>query len=166
MDKGTVMVKQTFVIFDLDETVICSSHRRVNNPDGSIDLAHWRENSTPEKVARDLLLPLAKAMRRIYEAGSHVIICTARPMQFPDFKFLADNNLPYHVCLHRHGLTDMRGDAQLKRELLTEYFASLGTTVAKAKPIMFDDNRKVITEMNRIGVICFDAIKENRRLAS
>ena len=29
-------------IFDLDQTVIDSNHRRVCNIDGTIDLAHWR----------------------------------------------------------------------------------------------------------------------------
>ena len=46
-------------IYDLDHTVIDSSHRAATLPNGSIDLDHWREHSTPELIARDRLLPLA-----------------------------------------------------------------------------------------------------------
>jgi hypothetical protein len=166
LDMDKEMVMPVNVIFDLDETVIDSSHRKVNNPDGSIDLVHWRENSTREKIMQDGLLPLAHAMRRIYAAGSHVVICTARPMTENDFEFLSVNNIPYHACLHRQGETDIRPDAQMKIELLTEYFKGQGyKSLADARAIMFDDNVKVIRAMNSNGVVCFDAIKENRKRA-
>ena len=38
-------------IFDLDGTVIDSSHRQLALPNGDIDLTHWRENSTKEKIS-------------------------------------------------------------------------------------------------------------------
>jgi hypothetical protein len=51
-------------IYDLDHTVIDSTHRQATLADGSLDLAHWIENNTPELIARDSLLPLAKANAR------------------------------------------------------------------------------------------------------
>jgi len=46
-------------IFDLDHTVVDSSHRQATRPDGSLDLDHWREHSTAKLIERDTLLPLA-----------------------------------------------------------------------------------------------------------
>ena len=47
-------------IFDLDHTVIDSSHRQLTRADGSLDLDHWIENCTREKIYQDKLLPLAR----------------------------------------------------------------------------------------------------------
>jgi len=51
-------------IFDLDGTCIDSSQRQATLPDGSRNLALWFKNATPEKIANDRLLPLAKEIRR------------------------------------------------------------------------------------------------------
>ena len=56
-----------YVIFDLDATVIDSSHRQITKADGSLDLAAWKKNSTYAKVMRDSLLPLANHWKRIQE---------------------------------------------------------------------------------------------------
>ena len=37
-------------IFDLDHTVIDSSHRQITRADGSLDLDAWIENSTRKKI--------------------------------------------------------------------------------------------------------------------
>lgn len=155
-----------YVIFDLDHTVIDSSHRQNTLPDGSLDLAHWLENNTHEKIMGDSLLPMANQMRNIYAAGHTVIICTARTPHPSNHIFLEKHELNHHVFLSR-GEGDMRGDAQLKIELLEEYFKGEGFTCAReANAIMFDDNLKVIAAMLEIGIVCFDAKKQNRRLAA
>lgn len=154
------------VIFDLDGTVINSDHRKATKADGSLDLDHWFENNTPDKIARDSLLPLARIMRNIKAAGHTVIICTARSFQVADLDFLYDNNLPFDVLLYREP-GNMEGDDSLKVRLLSDYFASKGySSVAAAKPIMFDDNLKVIDAMLKIGITCYDATIANRRLAA
>ena len=56
----------TRFIFDLDHTVIDSSHRQATRPDGSLDLDHWRENSTPAMIEADSLLPLANEWRKAH----------------------------------------------------------------------------------------------------
>jgi hypothetical protein len=153
-----------YVIFDLDGTVIDSSHRHATLPDGSIDLAHWRENATPEKIAKDGLLPLVRSMRALHDAGHHIIICTARFMTLADLHFLGNNDIPYHGLLSR-AIDDVRPDADMKAELLTTYFANrdlrLGVDV---EPIMFDDNLKVVARMIKMGVQCLDAGKINKRM--
>jgi len=155
-----------YVIFDLDGTVIDSSHRQNTLPDGSLNLEHWLENNTHEKIMADSLLPLAASMKAIKAAGHTVIICTARSPHPSNHIFLEEQGLGHDVFLSR-GENDMRGDAQLKIDLLEDYFKSEGfTCAAEANAIMFDDNLKVIAAMLSIGITCFNATKQNRRLAA
>jgi hypothetical protein len=155
----------TYVIFDLDGTVIDSSHRHLSKPDGSVDLVHWRENCTPEKIFQDSLLPLANEMREVARRGHFVIICTARIFTQADFDFLDHHNLFYNVILSR-GENDNRGDGEMKTAMLNELAQLFGyDCVGDMNAIMYDDNLKVIKAMLDARVTCFDATKINRRLA-
>ena len=156
-----------YVIFDLDGTVIDSRHRQATKADGSLDLEHWIERNKPELIMQDLLLPLARVMRIIKRNGHKVIVCTARAYQIADEEFLAMNDLGYDVYLSRAAKGDMRDDATLKVQLLNDYFRSQGfKSVKDAKPIMFDDNLKVIDAMINLGITIYDANLANRRLAA
>lgn len=151
------------VIFDLDGTVICSQHRHLSKPDGSLDLEHWIENCTAEKIFADKLLPLARSMRRMHKAGHHVVICTARVMSEHDLAYLANNGLPYHGLLSR-AEGDRRPDAEMKVCLLNRYLFEMGYgSIREANCIMFDDNLKVLEAMRQQGVICINATNENAR---
>lgn len=155
-----------YVIFDLDGTVIDSTHRQATLADGSLDLAHWFENNTPNKILADSLLPLADSMRALAAIGHTIVICTARAIQPADKAFLALNRLPYATLLHRE-IGNMEGDASLKIRLLETYFVGQGfNNAAQAKAIMFDDNLKVIDAMTSIGIKCYDATKINAKLAA
>lgn len=152
------------VVFDLDGTVIDSSHRHLSKADGSIDLAHWRENCTREKIMQDGLLPLATAMRNMKKAGHHVVVCTARVMSEHDYAYLAHHELEYDGILSREGENDNRADGPMKVELLTEYVKTLGfTSIRQSGLIMFDDNLKVIAAISAAGGICFNATNCNVR---
>ena len=158
-------MKNPIVIFDLDGTVIDSSHRHLSKPDGSLDLEHWIENCTAEKIFADRLLPLARSMRAMWKAGHHIVICTARVMSEHDIAFLENNGLKHHALLSRSE-TDRRRDAEMKACLLNKYLFDLGfSSIREANCIMFDDNLSVIEEMRNHGVLCFNAVKENARLA-
>lgn len=156
-----------YVIFDLDGTVIDSRHRQATKADGSLDLDHWIERNKPELIMQDSLLPLARVMRIIKRNGHKVIVCTARSYQIADEEFLWANGLDYDVYLSRAAKGDTRDDATLKTELLNDYFKGLGfKSVSSAKPIMFDDNLRVIDAMIKLGVTVYDATLANRRLAA
>mgnify|MGYP000025344702 CR=1 FL=1 len=156
-----------YVIFDLDGTVIDSRHRQATRADGSLDLDHWIARNKPELIMQDSLLPLARVMRIIKRNGHKVIVCTARSYQIADEEFLWANGLDYDVYLSRAAKGDMRDDASLKVQLLNDYFIGLGfRSVEQAKPMMFDDNLKVIDAMIAIGVTCYDANYANARLAA
>ena len=77
-------------IFDMDGTIIDSSHRQATLPDGTLNLDAWIENATPAKIAKDVVLPLAAQVQARVDAGDYVLICTARQMSDADFQFLTN----------------------------------------------------------------------------
>ena len=81
------MTIKNITIFDLDGTVIDSSHRQATLPDGTLNLAHWFENATPEKIFKDKILPLAQQIRKRSKAGDYTMICTARTLSDADLEF-------------------------------------------------------------------------------
>ena len=150
-------------IFDLDHTVIDSSHRQLTNTDGSLDLAHWRENCTHEKIMADTLLPLARTMQDAINNGQNVIICTARVLGRSDIIFLAKHGLLASVILSRPE-GDNTSDAELKTRLLKQHCQTVGITWARftRSAYMFDDNANVLAEMKSHGITALNAIKINQ----
>ena len=136
------------ILWDLDHTVIDSSHRQCTLPNGNLDLAHWKQNCTPEKIARDSVLPLAATMRHTF-ANSTQAICTARVMSSADIQFLKLHNLPYHALMSR-APDDNRGDAEYKYSKIWNYLHSLKIPRARwgAMVRLYDDNDSVL-EMAR-----------------
>lgn len=133
-------------IFDLDGTVIDSSHRHVAKADGSFCLDGWRQNCTPEKIMRDRLLPLAKVWREAWSAGNLVVVCTARVMQQADFDFLNFHGLFFDRVLSRMGERDMRPDAELKHW----HLSSINVNWKLVSNVFYEDNdsvREVVSEM-------------------
>ena len=86
--------------FDLDHTVIDSSHRQITRPDGSLDLAAWGRNNTRANIMRDTLLPLAAQWRLADKKGATIVICTARVMGEHDFEFLRQHGLRWDDSYH------------------------------------------------------------------
>ena len=152
-------------IYDLDHTVIDSSHRQATLADGSLDLAHWIENNTPEKIARDSLLPLAKQMRENFKRGAEIVVCTARVLQCADYEFLREHGLRAHAILSRP-MGDNTSDHLLKERLLREYARKRGISWARFCKFstMLDDNQNVITHLTNIGLWIHNAVPFNERL--
>ena len=150
-------------IFDLDHTVIDSSHRQLTKADGSLDLTHWRENCTHEKIMGDTLLPLARTMQEAINNGQNVIICTARVLGRSDIIFLAKHGLLASVILSRPE-GDNTSDAALKTRLLKQHCQTVGITWARftRSAYMFDDNVNVLAEMKSHGIQALNAIKINQ----
>ena len=141
-------------IFDLDGTVICSKHRQATLPCGSLNLEHWIENNTPQKISRDSLLPLVHRLRTLYKDGWKIVICTARVMQSADYKFLLNNDIPFDWVISRPK-TCTKPDAQHKREKLDRLFQRLKFSPSKAH--MWDDNDSVLTMAKKMGIRTYDA---------
>jgi len=152
-------------IFDLDHTVIDSSHRQLTRPDGSLDLDAWRANCTADKINADTLLPLARTMRLAYAKGHNVIICTARVLSRHDLTYLADNDLRYHVLLSRDEGDDT-GDALLKRRALLSHFRGQPVARWARRSVFFDDNQGVLKMAKSLGIMTRDAIQLNQRMGA
>ena len=152
------MIKQ-ITIFDLDGTTIDSDHRQATLPNGNLDLKHWFENSTAEKIFDDKVLPLAQEIRRRNKKGDYTIICTARNLQYADLEFMMENGLLADKVISRPK-GNMENDAKLKRKQLNS-FLSL-KQFKNANKVMFDDNSQVRSELRQIGISVLHPNKYNK----
>ena len=153
-----------YYIFDLDNTVIDSSHRQTF-VDGKLDLDAWKRDNTKKNIRKDSLLPIANIMKSAARFGHHVIVCTARNLCAWDLNFLADNGLRYNTLLYRPIGND-QPDAELKHDLLINYFSMMGVPLARwvRTAVFYDDNMSVLKMARDLGIRCKDATKLNTEL--
>lgn len=151
------------VIFDLDETVVDSSHRTPNHPDGTLNLPLYLQMKTRENTMRDSLLPLARFWKSLDLNETYVIVCTARTWADFDQEFLDAHGLKAHKIIARFTPAQcaMR-DPELKKRGLKRLFSL--RQFRNVPKVMFDDAKPVIAEMRRIGITCLNSHKVNRRL--
>ena len=154
-------------IFDLDHTVVDSSHRQATRPDGSLDLDHWREHSTAKLIERDTLLPLAHEWRKLLKRGHTVLVCTARVMGPADYFYLGSRGLFAHKIISR-AEGDRTSDDLLKLRGLKQYCKAEGISWARLCKTaqMFDDNKNVISCLTANGLPCYDALSINESLGA
>ena len=153
-------------IFDLDHTVVDSSHRALTSPDGSINLAHWREHSTAKFIERDTLLPLAHEWRKIQRKGNaKIIVCTARVMGPADYFYFGSRGLfAEKIISRREG--DRTPDDLLKLRGLKLYCSANRISWKRfcKTAVMFDDNKSVLQTLQANGLTCYDALSINEAL--
>jgi len=109
------MIKEIH-IYDMDGTIVDSSHRyRINPETGKIDLQYWLDNCTPDMIAKDSLLPLADQYKKhCANPEIYVIIATARVIEAADYNFIVQNlGLPNKI-VSRDGRNDTRKGAHMK----------------------------------------------------
>jgi len=155
-------------IFDLDHTVIDSSHRQITLADGSLDLNNWIENCTKEKIMADKLLPLADHWRALaLGSRNEIVVCTARVMGKHDHAFLATHGLDADAVLSR-AMGDRSGDADLKERLLRQYASDTGRSWARfsRNACIYDDNQNVLSRLASIGIAVYNAISLNKTMAA
>ncbi|MEK9918734.1 MAG: hypothetical protein VW496_05000 [Pelagibacteraceae bacterium] len=131
-------------IFDLDGTVIDSSHRQLTQPDGTLNLQAWRDRCTPAMIAQDGELPLIHWARECIARGYEVIACTAREMSAADYDWLREHGLEFSAILSRPvGCT--LPDARLKVMLLADFARMSGESLMSlgARSVFWDDSASV-----------------------
>ena len=111
-------------IYDLDGTIIDSSHRARHDQNGKLDLDHWKENNTKEKIFQDELLPMFWQLVADYKNGDYIILCTAREMGKWDYEYLALMGIYYDKILSRP-TGEMTADYKLKKRLFLNDFNRL-----------------------------------------
>ena len=139
-------------IFDLDGTVIDSSHRQnYDLKTGALNLEHWRENSTREKIMGDSLMPLADYWRSLLtETNDYVMVCTARVCTEHDLEFLNIHGL-YAQKIFSRKEGDSSRDFDLKVRQLNPYLQL--NQFRNQTAIMYDDNQSVRNAVGKIGII-------------
>ncbi len=154
-----------YVIFDLDATVIDSSHRQITKADGSLDLAAWKKNSTYAKVMRDSLLPLANHWKRIQELKNvYIAVLTARVMGDADFHYLAFKGLKADKIMSR-AFFDHRPDHIMKKQKIITFL--LERNIKNWSNVTFyDDNKNVLNMLLDLGINAKDSIKINQELSA
>ncbi len=154
-----------YKIWDLDGTVIDSSHRYSTLANGDIDLPRWIADNTRANIEQDTLLPLARLMKSNYRMGDIVIICTARVLGIWDHVYLADHGIKAQFILSR-AIGDNRGDAEMKRAKLFALFADLSIPFARwtRNATFYDDNLGVLAMAEKYGIRTRNAVELNLKL--
>jgi hypothetical protein len=151
------------VIFDLDDTTLLSKHRQRYFENGDLDLDHWRENSSYEKIMQDSTLPLANVWRSLFNKGYRIVVLTARVMSKADFHVLEKHGLKFHKIMSRNGISAQHfnlTDSLYKLRHLNK------AKIDISKAIMFDDNAKVKGVLRKHGLTVLCAHKVNKKLTS
>lgn len=128
-------MKRLVVAFDLDHTLIDSTHRITLKEDGSLDLNAWHETCTWEYIQRDTLLPLYHHFKSFKEMGVTVIAVTAREMRDADFKYLEKYGLNFDYVLYRENSQEL--DHDLKNGKFAEFLSQDGRI-----PFLFYDDKQ------------------------
>jgi len=161
------MKTNNFKIWDLDGTVIDSSHRYHTLENGDIDLPRWVADNTRANIEQDKLLPLARLMRSNYRMDDIVIICTARVLGVWDRVYLADKGIKAQFILSRD-IGDTRGDAEMKRAKLLALFSDLKIPFARwtRNATLYDDNLSVLDTMKAMGIRTRNATTLNQEIGA
>jgi len=136
-------------IYDLDMTVIDSSHRRKYNQNGDFRLSYWKEHNTRKDIFGDSLLPLAKHLKKKI-LDNVVLICTAREISQDDLDFLEMNGIRFdHMIARKKG--DMTADHILKYNALKEFFSD-NPYMKTTRKIMYDDSVENLKEISKLKI--------------
>ncbi len=138
-------------VFDLDGTVIDSSHRALTDSGGAINLENWRSH-TAEQILQDSELPLARYMREcITNPKIRVWICTSRSLSEADRELLARLGLIPDLILSRDK-NDNREDVPYKLAKIRKRLNL--PSVRKSEKLFFDDRADIREAMRGEGFIC------------
>ena len=135
-------LKPEIKIYDLDGTIIDSSHRAIVNPDGTINLKKWREMNTKDFIFGDTLLPMYWQLVSDYKMGDIIVICTARNLNKHDMNFIHTMGIYYDYIISRPD-GDITADDVLKWNQCKHFFNL--KQFQKCRKTIFDDNVKTLT---------------------
>ena len=135
-------------IFDLDGTVIDSSHRQRNSLDD------WFKMNIRANIFKDIALPLGEKIGQLYRRGYKVLICTSRSLSRHDLEYLYDIlEVPTGVKLvsRRHG--DNTPSFTMKKKKLS-YLENFKHSREKVK-ILIDDEQDNLNSFEELGGNCY-----------
>jgi hypothetical protein len=156
-------MKATIHIFDLDGTVIDSSHRQRLKPNGDLDLDHWiAHRFDREKVFGDTLLPFVSHWREVQQHGEETHICTSRVISDHEREFLLGHGLNYGEFMSRTD-GDFRSDAPYKVAKIGDFLKRRG--VSPLQVILYDDHHGVRQAVKaELGCWVIDPVRMTRMI--
>ena len=138
-------------VFDLDGTVIDSSHRALINERGGINIEEWRTH-TREQILNDSELPLAQFMRDcIADSNIRVWICTSRNLAEPDMELLEKLGIRGADLILSRDKKDNREDVSYKLAKIKKRINL--PSVKTRERIFFDDRADIRQAMRKLGFI-------------
>ena len=141
-------------IYDLDGTIIDSSHRATHDEQGNIDLVNWKAKSTKDFIFQDSLMPLYTQLVKDYKNGNMVILCTARELGKWDLEYIHMHNIYYDRIISRPK-ENITNDGELKKNQL-RYLFNLPCYRDRIK-IFYDDNDSNLEAIYDLGAKVVDA---------
>lgn len=134
-------------IWDLDGTIIDSSHRIQYDEGGKLDIRYWIENSTPQKIRQDKLMPHSEHyLASLEDENVITVIATARAMTIFDIAYINDFlGKPDYFVYRLEG--DSRPDYEVKNEGL-EKIIDKNNDVERV--VFWDDNLTNIKKVNNM----------------
>ena len=149
----------TIRIYDLDGTIIDSSHRARHDQNGKLDLDHWKENCTKENILADDLLPLYWQLVYDYKNGDIVVLNTAREFSKWDWEYIHSMGIYYDYVKSRP-IGENMTDWKLKRNLLNPFFNL--KPFNKIVKYFYDDNDSNLAQLSDMGAIVCNAREWNQ----
>ena len=131
------MMAKLIHVFDLDDTVLDSSHRRLVTDDHEAFIRDWKTH-TARQILKDKPLPLARFMRMLISQGESVWILTAREMGLADYRLLENHGIRARTILSREA-HDNRPDSVFKVAKIRPLLNLKGVRDCK---IMFYDDKE------------------------
>lgn len=155
------MINKLVNIFDLDYTIIDSSHRanKFHDYHKGVDYEFWVQHLSLENVMKDKLLPISELLKEFGKTSFANIAVTARSMYAPDYEYLKRHGLYFHMILHREDSREL--DHVIKEKKLTELFEN-GDYIPF---LAFDDKEENLKIFEQFGFKCFNALEFNNKLA-
>ena len=152
-------INPTIRIYDLDGTIIDSSHRRAIKPNGEIDLDKWRETNTKDLIFKDELLPMYWQLVNDYKNGDIVVICTARELNKWDLRFIHSMGIYYDYIISRP-IGETTVDDVLKWNQCRHFFNL--KQFKKLTKILYDDNANTLKRFFSKGCEVVNAKEWNK----
>jgi len=146
-------------IYDLDGTVIDSSHRATHDEKGNINLADWKAKSTKDLIFKDSLMPLYCQLQEDYKNGDMVILCTARELGKWDLEYIHFHNIYYDKIISRPK-GNQTADHLLKKAQC-RYLFNL-PQYKQSEKWFFDDNEANLNALCDLGAIVSNAKQWNK----
>lgn len=137
-------------VFDIDGCLVDSLHRYKTLECGTkIDLPYWRKHCTPEKIAKDTLLPLVNFYKSLVGNKKRgVIIATARVMSRADWKYMHENLNGWDYFIHRLNDNDARRGFILKCQGILKWIKEKEIMTRDLK--IWDDNLEQLGAMKNV----------------